>query len=131
MNQRLLGVVFVLAFAVAACGGNTAETTTAAPTASSTTTVSTQTTISTTPSSSTTLAPGTTTTTVIAKDILDYGQWILVLASLPTDEFTLEDAAARTPEVEGSRVLLSDDYPSLNAGYWVVYTGPFPEDPTT
>jgi len=131
MNQRLLGVVFALAFAVAACGGNTAETTTAAPTASSTTTASTQTTISTTPSSSTTLAPTTTTTTVIAKDILDYGQWILVLASLPTDEFTLEDAAARTPEVAGSRVLLSDDYPSLNAGYWVVYTGPFPEDPTT
>ncbi len=63
--------------------------------------------------------------------MLEYGQWILVLASLPVDEFSLKDAAARTPEVDGSRVLLSSDYPSLNAGYWVVYAGPFPEEPTT
>ncbi len=129
MNRLLLGSLFGLALAVAACGGNaTDSTTTAAPAAPSSTVVSITPTSSTT---STTSPPATTTTTMLEKDVLDFGQWILVLASLPIDEFTLEDAAARAPEVEGSRVLLSDDYPSLNAGYWVVYAGPFPDNPTT
>lgn len=129
MSRRLLGFVFGLAFAVAACGGTTGDTTTtSAPVASSSTTATPP---PPTSATSTTDTPSTTTTTVIEKDVLDYGQWILVLASLPIDEFTLEDAAARTPEIDGSRVLLSSDYPSLNAGYWVVYAGPFPENPTT
>jgi hypothetical protein len=132
MNRRLLGIVFGLAFAVAACGGSAAGSTTTAPAASSSTAVSTSLPPTTTPETSTTSPPSTTTTTtVLEKDVLEYGQWVLVLASLPIDEFSLEDAAARTPEVDGSRVLLSNDYPSLNAGYWVVYAGPFPENPTT
>ena len=40
--------------------------------------------------------------------------WIVVVASVPVSE--------RRPR---GRVLRSDDYPGLAAGYWVVYRGPF------
>jgi stage II sporulation protein D len=46
--------------------------------------------------------------------------WIVVLASDPSG------ASARAHARElGAKVLRSDDYPSLNPGYWVVYRGPY------
>lgn len=48
------------------------------------------------------------------------------MASLPVGEYDREAAESFTLDVDeaGLGVVLSDDYPSLNAGYWVVFTGP-------
>lgn len=59
--------------------------------------------------------------------------WIVVLNSLATWEYDRVGAAARATGYRSqgieAHVLLSDDYSSLNAGYWVVYTGQFASDP--
>ena len=52
------------------------------------------------------------------------------LMALDTEEFELSEALARADEFSeklgvDTRVLLSDEFGSLNAGFWVVYTGVF------
>ena len=47
----------------------------------------------------------------------------MILASLDVESHTRDDAEAIAAGVSAADVLLSDDYPSLNPGYWVVHTG--------
>ena len=134
MSRQLIGILIALTVFTAACGA-TVGTTTTTPTVTTTSTTSVpETTVAPTTQpvadDTATSVPATSTTVEPVDDVLDFGQWILVLASLATDEFDQADAAARTRDIEGSNVLLSDDYPSLNAGYWVVYAGPYDVDPT-
>jgi hypothetical protein len=49
--------------------------------------------------------------------------WTLIYASLDTGTNTREDALAIAATIDDAAVLLSDDYPSLNPGYWAVYAG--------
>lgn len=51
--------------------------------------------------------------------------WTLVFASLETREHQRVDAERIARDLPGAAVLLSDDYPSLNPGYWVVYRGEY------
>lgn len=69
----------------------------------------------------------TSTTTAVATGELPTPTWIVVIAS-EADEAGARVLADRV--AEGGRpagVLRSDDYPSLNPGFWVAYTGPYPE----
>lgn len=58
-----------------------------------------------------------------------YGTWVVILASIDTTQYSLDyaESTARAHETDGVDValLLSDLYPSLNPGYWVVYSGVF------
>lgn len=76
--------------------------------------------------------PGTTvpSTTELPPEFLDppvFDRWTTILASLPVEDFSEEDATARAAELTdvGVGILLSADYPSLNAGYWVIFSGDF------
>lgn len=56
--------------------------------------------------------------------------WTAIIASLPVDEFDYDQAYDRALDFLvdtglWSDVLLSDLYPSLNPGYWAVYSGHF------
>jgi len=60
------------------------------------------------------------------------GGAIMVLKSLPTDTFTRERAeqaasllVANADQRIKIRILLSNDFPSLSPGFWVIYAGPF------
>lgn len=129
--MRKTAVAIVLALVLAACGdttdpvpatdppGTTAPTTTTAPEPTTTTTAPTTTT--------TTTAPATTTTTVPPDGPPPFDTWVAIVASLPSadhDRDAAETVAAGFDLVELD-VLLSDDYPSLNPGFWVVYTRPY------
>ncbi len=74
-------------------------------------------------------APPPTITTTTAPPGLEppFDSWTVILASLPVDEFTEEQARERLAELAppDGGVLASDDYPSLNPGFWVVYSGVF------
>lgn len=72
------------------------------------------------------------TTTLPAKDDVPLeatgplaGEWIRIYASLEASTTTEQAATAVSETIPGAKVLLSDDYPSLNPGYWVVYDGGF------
>lgn len=72
----------------------------------------------------------TTSTTLPHSTLADpppFDTWTAVLASLPIDEFDEADAAAMATEFAAANVGLvrSDDYPSLNPGYWAVFSGSF------
>ncbi|MBY5164440.1 trypsin-like peptidase domain-containing protein [Salsipaludibacter albus] len=59
------------------------------------------------------------------------GGWIAVLESLPVEQFDRADADRRARAYAGriddrTRVLRSTDWPTLNPGYWVVWTGTHP-----
>jgi hypothetical protein len=81
----------------------------------------------TTVASSTTPAPTTTTVPPMLADPPPFDRWTAILASLPVDEY--DDAAAAeeafTYASAEPGLLRSDDYPSLNPGYWVVFSGDF------
>jgi hypothetical protein len=57
----------------------------------------------------------------------DLPRWIVVLESLETTDYTRTDAVSRFTPYDrlglDPQVLLSDDYGSLNPGYWAIYTG--------
>lgn len=94
------------------------------PVESATTTA--DTTVATEPPS-TSAAPATTTTAAPRFiQAPEFDTWAAVLASLPVDEYDRAAAEARATELRVPRVgiALSDDYPSLNPGYWVVFTAP-------
>lgn len=113
--MRARAVILVFALVASACAPTPSTTTTppatatvppAAPTTETTTTVPEVTTSTTVP---------------LAEPVED--TWTLVLASIPIGEgaeATTREMASRIP---GSGVLLSNDYPSLNPGYWVVFLG--------
>ncbi len=120
-------LLYVLAMLLAACvGGQSATTTTTEPTPASTQ-----------PSTApTTSAPATTTTEMAATTTLlppeaTWGTWSLILASVPVGADAEGRALALAEAVPGSGVLLSDDFPSLNPGYWVVFLGAFDTRPGT
>ncbi|MDJ0959166.1 MAG: hypothetical protein QNJ88_00815 [Acidimicrobiia bacterium] len=80
---------------------------------------------------STTSLPATSSTTTTAAPTLadppEFDRWTTILASLPVDEW---DETAATEEAFtmvdlGTGLLRSEDYPSLNPGYWVVFSGDF------
>ncbi len=50
--------------------------------------------------------------------------WIMALASLETRE-QADRYLAELEGIDDGRILLSDDWPSLRPGFWVVYAGPF------
>jgi hypothetical protein len=93
------------------------------------TTVAATTATSSVPATTTTLMTTTTSTappatTISAADPPPWDAWTLVYASLDTSLHAKEHAEAIASEmIEGASVLLSDDCPSLNPGYWVVYGG--------
>ncbi|MEO1062798.1 MAG: SPOR domain-containing protein [Actinomycetota bacterium] len=50
--------------------------------------------------------------------------WIMALASLET-RAQADRYLAELEGIDDGRILLSDDWPSLRPGFWVVYAGPF------
>ena len=124
-------LAITLVFVVAACGGSDANPSTSAPARStssqltiapSTTTAST---VATTFTTSPTMA--TTTTTAFHIPLSDtWDTWTAILASIETGEpGAWEEAEEFAATIEDAAVLWSDDYPSLNPGYWVVHYGEF------
>ncbi len=132
---RFPAFVAVLAMVVAACGdaADPPATSASSPVVSSTV------------GATSTVVPAVTTgptTTVVAPTTTSdgggpaagpppYDTWTVILASLPFDEFTRDDAHQRLAELSASAdggVLVSNDYPSLNPGFWVVYDGVFERD---
>lgn len=67
------------------------------------------------------------TTAPVADGALDTPAWILVISSegdeVRARAIAEEVAAAGHP----AGVLRSDDYPSMNPGFWVAYAGPYPD----
>jgi hypothetical protein len=56
-------------------------------------------------------------------------RWIVVLASLPRNEYDEGSARERADELGfEQQVLYSSHYPSLNPDLWVVYDGPFADE---
>lgn len=132
----------MLALLLAACAGDEATTTTIgaiddptattvpAPTSRPATTTSAAPKTTTTSPPTTTTSPPTTTLATVPET------WIAVLASLPTSEYTAAEAEARTAVIAEQigtealevKLLLSDDYTSLEPGFWVVYLGQFRDE---
>lgn len=127
--RRLIPMVAIVILA-AACSDEPLATTTIAPIAVDTTTTAVSTTTTTFPPP-TTEEPVTTTTTTAAPSKAD--TWIAVLASLAVSEY--DEAAARQEmtAIQGllgltaieADLLLSDDFATLNPGFWVVHLGGF------
>ncbi len=75
-------------------------------------------------SSDTTAAPSTTTTTV--PGTLATPTFVVVVKSESDEAAAQVTRDELTESGYDSGVLRSDDYPSLEPGYWVSYVGPFP-----
>ena len=58
------------------------------------------------------------------------GEWIVVIASEATEAEADTVAADMVAGGHPADVLRSDDYPSLNPGFWVVFAGPYPDSST-
>jgi hypothetical protein len=110
----------VLAMLAAACGDASEASTTSSAAPSSSTTAATTTTTTSPPATSTTVP-----VTLAPPPVFD--RWTTILASLPEGEYDEATAteAARGRSEPGVGVLRSADYPSLNPGYWVVFSGDF------
>lgn len=87
-------------------------------------------TANTTRATTTNSSEATTTTTTDPGPGPPFDSWTVIVASLPVEEFTSAEALALLQEMDppDGGVLLSSDYPSLNPGYWVVYSGIFDVD---
>ncbi|MCP3993747.1 MAG: hypothetical protein GY722_01600 [bacterium] len=118
-------VPIALAVLLGACSGEGTPVSTSTPTTTTAPAVSVTTSPPTTTTATTsTLPESTTTTTMVIEDGLSaWDAWTLIYASLETAEQDRGDAEVIASGIEGGEVLLSDDYPSLNPGYWVVYAG--------
>ncbi len=103
----------------------TTPTTTAVAASPVTTTTSVITATATAPTTSTTTNSTTTTTPAVAAtpSAGPWDAWTLIYASLDTTTHDRTEAEALSATIDGGAVFLSDDYPSLNHGYWVVYSG--------
>lgn len=119
MARRI--VVLALTMVLAGCGGGDTDTTTTASVG-----------VTSIPPISVTTVPveATSTTTTLAPTLATppvFDRWTTILVSLPIDDW---DEPAATEQAftlvdYESGLLLSDDYPSLNPGYWVVFSGDF------
>jgi hypothetical protein len=72
--------------------------------------------------------PSTTTTAPapeVRTDALDTPAWILVIVSERDREAAARTAADVAAAGHPAGVLRSDDYPSMNRGFWVAYAGPY------
>jgi hypothetical protein len=105
-----------------ACSGSAPATSTTTTGPVVNTTTSTASTTTTSPA-----ADESTTTTAIRTPSTDaWGTWTLILASIETgDQGAGEQAQELAAGIGGAAVLYSDDFPSLNPGYWVVHWGAF------
>lgn len=121
----LLVTVVLVATACGDSGGSTSTTSPAAPVttvaASTTTTVGTTTTARV--GATTTPPVPTTTTTMAAGPEPPFDTWTVILASKRTEDEARAVLGELDPPDAG--ILVSDDYPSLNPGFWVVYSGVF------
>ncbi|MDH3261366.1 MAG: hypothetical protein OEM84_10395 [Acidimicrobiia bacterium] len=117
--KRVL-LVTVMALAAAACAGSAASTTTTVQPAITMTSTSQTTTTTSAPE------PSIATTTSSTPSIEAWGTWTLVLASIETGVVGAEDRAREVAAgIDESAVLYSNDFPSLNPGFWVVHWGEF------
>ncbi len=107
----------------AGCSGSAETTTTSAVIDNTVTTAARTTTTTTTTLFATTTSDASTTTAEPPETEPPWDVWTLIFASLEVDSHTQGDAEAIAATVDGGRVLLSSDYPSLNPGYWVVFAG--------
>lgn len=73
------------------------------------------------PGQSATTAPPTTATT----GLLSSPAWVAIVASETSREYVDRAASSAADAGYPTGVLHSDDYPSLKAGLWVAYTGPY------
>jgi hypothetical protein len=134
--MRHAGTIGALAVVLALTGCSDAEpdvgsSTTSTTTPTRTTVAAGPVTITVGKPSTTTVAPAPPSTTVVTTNATTPGTppagpwdvWTLVYASLDANAHDRGDAEAVAATVDGGEVLLSDDYPSLNPGYWVVYSG--------
>lgn len=80
----------------------------------------------------TTVAPIETssTTTTTTAGLLVSPSWVAVVASAGSEAEAQQAAAVVAAKRYPSGVLHSDDYPSLKAGLWVAYAGPYPDRAT-
>jgi len=110
-----------VALAATACAGS--ETAPSSPTAAPSST----TTSSTAPTTTTPVADTSTSTTAVGATSTEaWGTWTLILDSIQTSAPGAEEQAQEIAGgLEGAAVLHSNDFPSLNPGYWVVYRGAF------
>ncbi|NNC41460.1 MAG: hypothetical protein HKN95_12325 [Acidimicrobiia bacterium] len=125
-KSRITVIAFTLL--MSACG--TSETTTTPPadptTPAESTTIPSTTTSTPDSTTTSTVAPTTTSTAVRTPSTEDWDIWTAILASVETGEpGGFEQAEEFASGLDGAKVLWSDDYPSLNPGYWVVYWGEF------
>jgi len=119
MKRSLIFAMFTL-FAAACGGGETTTSTTSGAVVTSIPAIAV----------TSTTAAATTTTTTLPPTLAEppvFDRWTTILASLPVEDW---DEPAATEEAFtlvdfGSGLLLSDDYPSLNSGYWVIFSGDF------
>lgn len=121
-------VLTVLVLLLTACAGGQADSTTV-PSTTATSTTSTSAPATTAPTAST--VPEETTTTTVPLAEPEWGTWSLVLASIPIGSGAEDEAKTLAAEVPGSGVLLSNDFPSLNPDYWVVFFGNWDDKPST
>lgn len=129
MRCRL--TVLMMLVGVAACSGADEPADTTGPALGSTSTATVSVPPTSTPATvatTTTAAPSTTTTaptttTAVPRAEGPWDTWTLIYASLDTGTRTREDAEAIAVGIDDGAVLLSDDYPSLNPGFWVVHAG--------
>ncbi len=129
--MRTAATIAALMMLAAACSDGTepAATTGASTTADATAGTGAATSVATSDppiATTTTAPPGSTevTTTDVTAVAAPFDTWITVLASLPTDEYDESEATAiAAAEDASAEVLRSDDYASLNPGFWVVYLG--------
>ena len=122
-------VLVVAALVGGACTGEpTVQPTTPTTTTEVTTTQPDPTTTGSTTSTTETPATVTSATTTLPTPSTEaWDTWTLILASIEVGESGAEDQAREIAAgLDGAGVLFSDDYPSLNPGYWVVYKGEFP-----
>ena len=124
-------MVVCLVFVLAACGESVSTTipfgnqdTASATTPAAPSTTTTQTVASTSTTSPTMVSTTTTAFHIPLSDTWD--TWTAILASIETGKpGAWEEAEEFAATIEGAAVLWSDDYPSLNPGYWVVHYGEF------
>jgi hypothetical protein len=70
-------------------------------------------------------SPPVPTTTLSAAALPGWDTWTLIYASLEIASYPQRDAEAIAATLDDAAVLRSDDYPSLNPGYWAVYGGSY------
>lgn len=123
-------MAIALAVVLVACGDADPPISTVTGPADTPTTSSPSTTI---PVATATTAATTTTTSmpdVTAENVRTptvgfWDKWTLVLASVEIEDGSFETAEAIAAELDGAMILWSDEVPSLNPDYWVVYWGEF------